>query len=209
MPKKSRNVEEIHAVKEKIIAEALELISQKVMEEFSMRKLAARLGIAAKTIYNYYQNKDEIYLEILIKGFESLNGKIATARLSEKQPKKKLAAMLQAYIDFGIQNVDFYALMFTLHVPKFSDYIGTPMESIAKRELDTALQVTYNFAEVVQEIYQNRQDLPEEHMQNKLVHLWCHVHGFVAGYNNSVLTYMHKNPIVLREEIVRLVLENI
>ncbi|MEM7184841.1 MAG: TetR/AcrR family transcriptional regulator [Spirochaetota bacterium] len=209
MPKKPRNVEEIHAVKEKIITEALDLISQKGMEEFSMRKLATRLGIAAKTIYNYYQNKDEIYLEILIKGFESLNGKIAAARLSEKQPKKKLEAMLRAYIDFGTENVDFYALMFTLHVPKFSDYVGTPMESIAKRELDTALQVTYSFAEVVQEIYQDRQDIAEERMQNKLVHLWCHVHGFVAGYNNSILTYMHKNPLVLREEIVKLVLDNL
>lgn len=37
-----------------------------------MRKIASRLGFTATTIYNYYNNKDEINLMIRIKGFEKL-----------------------------------------------------------------------------------------------------------------------------------------
>ena len=58
--------------REDILRHALALIVQDGFQGFSMRKLAARLGIAAKTIYNFFRNQDELYLCILIKGFEQL-----------------------------------------------------------------------------------------------------------------------------------------
>ncbi|MEZ4549411.1 MAG: TetR family transcriptional regulator [Desulfobacterales bacterium] len=35
----------------------------------SMRKLAGRLKMTAANIYNYYQNKDDLYLAIQTRGF--------------------------------------------------------------------------------------------------------------------------------------------
>ena len=70
MPKAARSQEEINEVRLKILGEALNLISQHGYEGFSMRKLGQRLGIAAKTIYNYFESKDEIYLHVLTRGFE-------------------------------------------------------------------------------------------------------------------------------------------
>jgi AcrR family transcriptional regulator len=72
MPKLQRSPKEIEAVREDILEHALDMIVRGGFNRFSMRKLAARLGIAAKTIYNYYRNQDELYLCILTKGFEQL-----------------------------------------------------------------------------------------------------------------------------------------
>jgi len=53
MPKNRRSSEEINAIRENIMNHALELIILEGYDDFSMRKLGARLNIAAKTIYNY------------------------------------------------------------------------------------------------------------------------------------------------------------
>lgn len=57
MPKPKRTPEEIEAVKNEILAHAIQLLIQEGYRGFSMRKLAARLEIAAKTIYNYSKTK--------------------------------------------------------------------------------------------------------------------------------------------------------
>lgn len=62
-PKKTFH--EIETIKQKILEQALYLMSCHGFDGFSMRKLGSRLGVSAKTIYNYYQNKDELYLAIL------------------------------------------------------------------------------------------------------------------------------------------------
>jgi hypothetical protein len=34
------------------------------------------------------------------------------------------------------------------------------------------------------------------------------LHGFIAGYNNTFLDYMHENPIVLKDRIAGLIMES-
>ena len=72
MPKPPASPEAVEAVRERILAEALFIINQDGYADLSMRRLARRLGFTARTIYNYYSNKDEIYLMALIKGFQAL-----------------------------------------------------------------------------------------------------------------------------------------
>ncbi len=72
MPKVHRSPEEIDVVRETIMNHALDLIVTDGYDGFSMRKLGARLSIAAKTIYNYFHSQDDLYLHLLIKGFEQL-----------------------------------------------------------------------------------------------------------------------------------------
>ena len=54
MPKTPRTDEQIEAVKEKILMHAMDLIVEHGYEGFSMRKVADKMGFAAKTIYNYF-----------------------------------------------------------------------------------------------------------------------------------------------------------
>jgi AcrR family transcriptional regulator len=59
VPRTPRRPEEIEAEKQRILGEALKIITESGYQGLTMRGLGQRLGMAAKTIYNYFQNKDE------------------------------------------------------------------------------------------------------------------------------------------------------
>lgn len=55
-----------------VVEEAIALIEESGVEEFSTRRLAARLGISAMTLYNYYENRGAILGEALSQGLKVL-----------------------------------------------------------------------------------------------------------------------------------------
>jgi len=201
MPRPKRSFAEIGAIKKQILEEALRLMNHHGFDGFSMRKLGSRLGVSAKTIYNYYQNKDELYLSILTRGFEQLLDRVSNAFLIHTSPTERLKAMGGQYLTFGLEHANIYNLMFTWHVPKFKDYIGTPMEPAARFELETALKVSDIF---IQAIKQSSDDntMSDDTARFHMIWMWSQMHGFVAGINNTLLDYMHKNPMALKDKIL-------
>lgn len=208
MPKAQRCPEEIQHVREDIMMHALELIVTDGYNGFSMRKLATRLGIAAKTIYNYFQNKDELYLCILTKGFEQLLESLIKAASHHKDPLDQLAAVIAAYVDFGLENANIYNLMFTWHVPKFKDYIGTPMEKVANSELAMALKCADLFMHLLSACIGAAAAANENEIRLEMIQIWSHMHGYVAGINNTLLDYMHADPLLLKEQVVDRIIKN-
>ena len=208
MPKPHRSPQEIEAVREDILGHALELIVQDGFQGFSMRRLAARLGIAAKTIYNYYRNQDELYLCILTKGFDQLHAGFKEAVRGDGPPLGQLEAAIRAYVDFGLANPQLYNLMFTWHVPKYNDYVGTAMEKAAYRELTAALQCADLFLEVLAACLGEDRRMPEDDLRFEMIQIWSQMHGYVAGINNSLLDYMHETPLALRTRIIDRLIHN-
>lgn len=205
MPRPKRSDAQIETIKEQILEEALELMNRHGFDGFSMRKLGSRLGVSAKTIYNYYQNKDELYLVILTRGFEELYNRFNTAYSSHQAPMKRLKAMGSEYMTFGLERSNIYNLMFTWHVPKFKDYVGTPMEPVAEFELESALKVSEIFIQAIVEASGETSDqekMSEDTARFHMIWMWSQMHGFVAGINNTLLDYMHKSPISLKEKIL-------
>ena len=96
-----------------------------------MRKIAARMGVTATNIYNYYTNKDEINLMIRIRGFEILHSMLKKAYDENHSPADRMRAMILAYADFGVSYPDYYDIMFNLRTPKVTDYMGTKFEPVA------------------------------------------------------------------------------
>ena len=212
MPKPKRTPEEIEAIKEGMLEHATDLICDQGYKGFSMRKLAARLGIAAKTIYNYYHNKDEIYLAILTKGFERLYDSLLAAQQSHPEPLDQLRAMTRAYLDFGLENSNLYSLMFTWVVPKYKDYVGTEMEPIAQVELETALKPPILFIETIKACAACSEagtPLSDEEARIIMIQFWTQAHGYVAGINNTLMDYMHEDPLSLKERMLDTIMANL
>lgn len=203
MPKPQRRPEEIEAVKDEILGQALALLAEDGYDGFSMRKLAARLGIAAKTIYNYYRNQDELYLCILTRGFEDLRAAFEAAARRHDTPEARLKAAAEAYVAFGLDHPNLYNLMFTWHVPKFNDYVGTPVEPIAQAELETALGCPAYFIALMADCLPPDSGIDEKTLQDEMILVWAPLHGFVAGINNTLLDYMHPDPRALAEQVVQ------
>ena len=168
---------------------------------FSMRKLGSRLGVSAKTIYNYYQNKDELYLAILTRGFSELYDRFEKAFSNYTDPMARLKQMGREYLDFGLEQANLYNLMFTWHVPKFKDYVGTPMEPAARTELETALTVSDIFIKAIMAAAGDN-GMTEETARFHMISIWSQMHGFIAGINNTLLDYMHEDPLALKKQML-------
>ncbi|MFZ5570697.1 MAG: TetR/AcrR family transcriptional regulator [Thermodesulfobacteriota bacterium] len=203
MPRKQRNQSEFEAVKNTILQNALTLMNKAGFEGFTMKKLAQMMGVTTPAIYSYYRNKDELYLGILTAGFEMLFQKLKQACRECTDPFDKLKALIEAYMDFGLGNANFYNLMFTWHVPKYNDYIGTAQEEVAHRELVTALQVTNLALAMIKECAAAAgRPLAEEDARFYLVQNWSTVHGYIAGVNNELIHYMHESPLSVRDRML-------
>lgn len=204
MPKKPRSKNEIDTIKEDILKHALDLMQEEGYEGFSMRKLSSRLGVSVVTLYRFYENKDHIYLVVLTRGFQLLYGECLKAYKSGKKPEARLRSMTEAYIRFGITRSNFYNLMFTWHVPKYEDYIGTPMEDVAKFELEES-QKSYLFTiKAVKELVKKIGNitLTDNEIRSYIIYFWSTLHGYIAGVNNNLLNYMHEDPLSLKESII-------
>ncbi len=209
MPRPARTKREIDSVKQAILDHALRLINEHGFEGFSMRKLAHRIGVQAVTIYNYYENKDHLYLAVLTQGFEELYASCLAAYKSRKSPLERLEAMIRAYLDFGFSKVNFYNLMFTWHVPKYQDYVGTSLEKAAYQELLVALKMVDLFQRAIKEFVEPRLQLSDEEARSSMVYFWSFAHGYIAGRNNSLLEYIYPHPEKLQEDLLGLLMTNI
>jgi AcrR family transcriptional regulator len=203
MPRAKRTQKEVESIKEQILREALELMNKHGFEGFSMRKLGNRLGVSAKTIYNYYNNKDELYLVILTNGFARLYDRFESAYKKHASPMDRLEALGREYLFFGLEHANIYNLMFTWHVPKFKDYLGTPLEPVAQFELETALKVSELFMKAIKETSPEGAPFTDDEARFHMIWMWSQMHGFVAGFNNTLLDYMHENPATLKEKILK------
>lgn len=213
-----RSQAEIEEIRQSILDHALDLIVEEGFEGFSMRKLAKRLGVTAVTIYSYYLNKDDLYLAIVTRGFEQLHASCLSAGASIQDPLERLRAMLQAYVDFGFHETNVYNLMFTWSVPKYEDYVGTELEKTANQELLTALKVSSLFMQAAAQVVNAREGepdtgeaptIPADALRTFVVALWCTLHGYIAGCNNTLLNYVHPAPKTLEQPMINLLLHSL
>lgn len=203
MPKAARNPEDIEAAKERILDTALDIMWEDGFHHLSMRNLAARLGMTAANIYNYYSNKDELYLAIQTRGFELLYDQFSEIYDSFNNPLDRLRGMIKAYLEFGINNADYYDIMFTRNAPKYADYVGTKMESVALFEKQTALKVADITTKVIGEIVEMNHCIPLDNARYRTIQLWSALHGIVSLYNSRVLQEVDEHTDEVIENIAK------
>ena len=207
MPRAPRKKEEIDEVRDKILDSALDIICNEGYDSLTMRKLGSRLGCAAKTIYNYYSCKEEIYLRILTKGFQTLNTCADESLKGVSDPVEKLKILCNVYIRFGLENIYYYNLMFSWDVPKYISYLGTYFESTAKEEKDTAMHYAAISEETISELLSKERRASKEEIAFHLVRFWSALHGFVSLHISHSFREYHSNTLQFQQRIVEEMLE--
>ncbi|MCL2127425.1 MAG: TetR/AcrR family transcriptional regulator [Treponema sp.] len=202
MPRAPRNTEEINGIREKILDKALGIIIEEGYDGLTMRELGKRLGCAAKTIYNYYASKEEIYLGILTRGFETLNAGADEALKGVGDPRERLRVLCDVYIRFGLENIHYYNLMFSWDVPKYTSYLGTYFESAAKEEKDTAMHYAVISEAAISEILLNKGKKSKKESAYHLIRMWSMLHGYVALHNSRSFREYHSNTLQFRRRII-------
>ncbi len=190
MPKAVRKQEDIEAVKRVILDAALEIMINEGFGQLSMRRIAARVSMTAANIYNYFSNKDEIYLAIQTQGFISLYSRFKKINDASFDSVDKLKKLTRAYFDFGTQNSELYEIMFTRNTPKFADYLGTRLEPAAIVEKQAALHVLELTSGLIFRIMSGHSEdsgHSESEAHYRAIHHWTSLHGIVSLYNSRVL----------------------
>jgi AcrR family transcriptional regulator len=190
--KKPRELKEIEVVKGRILDVALDIIVGEGYGNLTMRRLASKLNMTAPNIYNYYKSKDEIYIHLVIRGFNMLNNIMQDVIIKYKEPGERAKQLARAYLSFGFKNTGYYNIMFTYPTPKYNDFIGTALEKLSEVEYRISMQIVDFVLKEIATFTERRE--ADESVRIDLVGVWSMLHGMVSLYNSKIINYTTGNP---------------
>lgn len=200
--KKARDSKEVEGVRERILEAALGVIIQDGFPAFTMRRLASRIGMTAPNIYNYYKNKDELYITLVIRGFEMLHAELTAVCDRTADPRQRAVDLARAYLAFGLQHSRYYDIMFTYPTPKYHDYIGTPLEKLSETEYRISMDIVRLALEVVTAFLGTPTDPADETVLMRFIAAWGMLHGMISLYNSKIVSYTTPDPEAMYEKLI-------
>ncbi len=171
-------------LKDLILEASKTILLKQGKEGLSIRKIADMIEYSPATIYLYFKDKDEILHELMEIGFKLMNKYMATS-FSEEDPVKRIQGIGKAYIKFGLENSDWYDLMFN------SD---KPMKHLEKcREDWDEGMALFDFLSLSCKEAIQKLTLKEVDERILALHLWSCVHGLVNLAQTERLEIVEQN----------------
>lgn len=100
-----------------ILDAAIQLFIHDGYEGVTIRKIADKIEYSPGTIYTYFKDKDSIFYALHVDGFDLLYQKqLSTQGIND--PRERLMAHGRAYIEFAIENPEYYDIMFIISGPQ-------------------------------------------------------------------------------------------
>jgi AcrR family transcriptional regulator len=111
-------------------------VEERGFRALSAREIAREIGYAPGTLYNMYDNLDEILLRVESRVLKDLDDHIVKA-LSGKKQQEQLGTFVEAYIDFAYENPRLWELV-QFHYPElkqsvpewYLDFVYAPMQRL-------------------------------------------------------------------------------
>jgi AcrR family transcriptional regulator len=88
-----------------------------------MRKIAREIDYSATSIYLYFDNKDALLHALIHEGMMQLYERLEeTAQQHPDEPVDRLEALCNSFIRFGLDNPEYYEIMFQLRPERMERY---------------------------------------------------------------------------------------
>lgn len=111
--RKEKQKQEIRSL---ILEESMKLFVEEGFSKVSVRKIAERIQYSPTTLYLYFKDKNEILFYCCESGFKKmLEQNIVLGLISD--PIERLHQMGVNYLNFGLENPEYYDLMFIQEAP--------------------------------------------------------------------------------------------
>ncbi|MFP4039129.1 MAG: TetR/AcrR family transcriptional regulator [Desulfosudaceae bacterium] len=91
-----------------ILNAARDLFATNDFQQVTVRQIARQAGVGVGTIYNYYQNLDDLFLDIFLKNAEDL---VRQIDLELARPDSSLAGCCRVYVNYLHGHITFYQMM--------------------------------------------------------------------------------------------------
>ena len=202
MPKTTRSVGEVDAVRERILECALKILVKNGYESLSMAKLGSKMNMTAANIYNYYTNKDELLIAIHKKTYAMLYSKIRNAVKAADTPLQRIHNIINAFVEFGTRNINIYDVMLNRPIKQHSDNIGTPLEKISSDEFHNSLKVLTFTVKVINDYRGTKTDLKPVDQEFLAIQIISALHGVISLHNSGVLHQVAGDPEIMLKKIV-------
>lgn len=128
-----------------ILGAAKDLLIEEGFQRISTRKIANRIGYSVGTLYNVFQNLDDIYMHLNGRTLDELI-KILDNAIADKTVSQ-IKSMSYAYIKFSMDNFNAWSLLFeyrfpdNMVAPKWYNEKIEHLYSIVGKALAHALQI--------------------------------------------------------------------
>jgi AcrR family transcriptional regulator len=100
-----------------ILDAARTMIVAEGIDGFSLRRLAARLGVTAPSLYRFFDSKDAIVAAIAEAAFEQLIDAMDRAAAGLDDPIARIKAQSVAYVECAVDNPALFTVMFAYRPP--------------------------------------------------------------------------------------------
>lgn len=171
-----RRLRQKEEVRSSILCTAWQMVKEEGWQSLSIRKIADAIEYSVPVIYDHFENKEAILLEIGKEGFRSLSKKMQQAKAKSTDPGEQLKLMADAYWNFAFRNKEYYQLMFGLGMPCC--------------EVEKNMPERTNFKDLLMESINKlieKNQTPNANLCLKYHTLWSTMHGLVSikMMNNS------------------------
>lgn len=155
---------------EKLILEsAMQLFIEVGYKNMTIRKLAEKIEYSPATIYLYFKDKDEILVTLQKMAFEKFH-KFQSTIQNIEDPLERLIAHGKAYVEFALNNREYYELMFLMDSPMKQECLDD-----YKAELDSYQQLKDNLKSCMDAGLMKPIEL-----EIAAFSMWSYVHGIAS-----------------------------
>jgi AcrR family transcriptional regulator len=99
-------------LREEVLKAAIHLAEREGWSYVSIRRIAEAIEYSTTKIYDLFENKDHLVLELLRKGFNMLAEQLEQARQSSADAHEQILALTNAYCRFAWNNGAYYRIMY-------------------------------------------------------------------------------------------------
>jgi AcrR family transcriptional regulator len=209
MPKITRSFKEVDAVRERILDCALKILVENGYESLSMAKLGSKMNMTAANIYNYYTNKDELLIAIHKKTYAMLYNKIRNAVKITDAPLQRFQNIVNAFVEFGTNNINIYDVMFNRLIKQYSDYIGTPLEELSSNEFNNSRKTLTFAVKIIRGYIETRPNLNPDDAEFLTIQIISALHGIISLYNSRSLHQVVDDPEIVLKNIVNNIIHSL
>lgn len=128
---------EINEFRDRLCDVAGHIFAARGRDGFTLRALAAELGVSPMTPYRYFKDKDEILAAVRARAFDRFSEALERAFGGEGNVAERSARVADAYIRFAFEERDAYRLMFDLAQPDEANYSDLVRASARARKTMT------------------------------------------------------------------------
>jgi AcrR family transcriptional regulator len=166
---KERRQRQKETLRSGILAAAREIASAEGWQAVTIRKIAARVEYSPPVIYEYFDSKEHLLLELVRMGYAGQLEAIERARDAADDPEEALLAMSRAWCRFAFESPDLYQVMYGLGGVSFP---VTELEKEGEKIAETMAQVLTQTLAV--------DGREAEDVWEKVTLAWGSLHGLVA-----------------------------